>query len=890
IEKKWQEKWDKAKLFAVRKYPKKKYYVLEMFPYPSAAGLHMGHIRNYAMGDCVARYKRMRGFNILYPMGYDAFGLPAENAAISEKTHPKKYTENAIQGIKKNQKALGLSYDWTREIATCSPDYYRWNQWFFLQMYKRGLAYKKEAPVNWCPKCETVLANEQVEAGRCWRCESVVLEKELEQWFLATTKYADRLLAGLKKIDWPENVKKMQHNWIGRKEWIDIDYEIYGLGRKITVSTTRPDTNYGATFIVMAPEHPVLSREEGIVPKGYRKAVDDYIEVSKMKTEEERIEEGRKKTGVFTGLYCVNPLTKKKMPIWVTDFVMMSVGTGAVVGVPGHDMRDFEFAKEFDLPVVRVIVGPDGDRSEIKRKEQVFEGEGTAINSGFLNGLDTHRAIKKIMEHIEKKKWGRRTLRYRLRDWGVSRQRYWGTPIPIIYCDRCGMQPVPEKDLPVILPTDVKFTGEGNPLAASEKFVNTKCPKCKGKGKRETDTMDTFFDSSWYFLRYCSPKSKKMFDDKAVKYWMPVDQYIGGVEHAVMHLMYARFFTMVMKDIGLVNFNEPFHKLFNQGIVYKDGHKMSKSYGNVVTQEEMSKKYGIDTARVFLLFVASPESQLEWTDKGVQGAHRFLSRLFRLVSDNTKKMDFGRYEAGKVGDRILEARLASTVKGVTEQIEGFQFNLAVGSIMEFVNHLSEYAKGDVNGKLFGESVKTLVQLISPFAPHLAEEMWEKIGKKGLVSASEWPKAGKADKSADAMEAMINQLTADIEQVIRLSRMKPGKISLIVSPEWKYGFLKKLKKEMEKTRNIGEIIKSVMRDAKLRPYGKDISRLVPALAKNPDKIPEVLLGQRGEYALLQEVKGMLSEEFGCTVTVERAEKSKSSKAMHAMPGKPGIEVS
>ncbi|MBN2330992.1 MAG: leucine--tRNA ligase [Candidatus Aenigmarchaeota archaeon] len=889
MERKWQLRWGKAKIFGAKEGSKKKpYYVLEMFPYPSAAGLHMGHIRNYAMGDCIARYRRMRGFNVMYPMGYDAFGLPAENAAIKSKTHPKKYTEDAIAGIKRNQQALGLSYDWAREIATCYPEYYKWNQFFFLQFFKRGLAYKKLAPVNWCPRCKTVLANEQVEQGKCWRCESHVEIKNLEQWFLRITKYADRLLSGLSKIDWPENVKRMQKNWIGRSEGTRIDFKIKDSEKTLSVFTTRPDTLFGITFMVYAPEHPdVMDLVRGT---RYEDKVKKFIRSVMLEERFERTSEESEKEGLFIGRHAIHPVTGDEIPIYIANFVLMEYGTGAIIAVPAHDQRDFMFAKKYGIPIKVVIQNPyrELDPDEMPR---AYCDEGTMVNSGEFDGLSNTEAIEKITEHLESIGRGKATVEYKLRDWLISRQRYWGTPIPIVYCDKCGTVPVPERDLPVILPTNVRFTGRGNPLASMESYIKAKCPKCEGPARRETDTMDTFVDSSWYFLRYCSPKQKSSaFDRKAVKYWMPVDQYIGGVEHAVMHLMYARFFTMALHDMGMLGFDEPFQRLFNQGIVYKDGHKMSKSFGNVVTQLEISKKYGIDTARLFLLFVASPESQLEWSDKGVQGAFRFLNRAFKLVHENRGMMAKGKCRAAGVRDRILLSRLYAAVGTVSEQIEGFQFNLAISNIMELAGYLSAYAKsGKVNRPLFGEAVRVMIQLMSPFAPHVAEEMWEKAGGSGLVSASRWPAAGKPDKRAVAIEGLLSQLGSDIEHVLRIVRKKPKSMDLIVAPAWKYELFRALRRKARDSRDAGMVLKALMSENRFRPHGKEMSRLVPALLKNPDRIPALILTQHQEFSVIDEIRPGLESEHGCKVTVQVAEKSSSNKASHAAPGKPGIEV-
>ncbi len=759
IEQKWQKKWEEGKIFEVKESKKKKFYVLEMFPYPSGSGLHMGHAFNYTLGDIYARFKRMNGFNVLYPMGYDSLGLPAENAAIKEGTHPKKYTEASIKNFIKQQKALGLSYDWSRMVKSHDPNFYKWDQWIFLKMFEKGLAYRKAAPVNWCPKCETVLANEQVHNGMCWRHEDTeVEEKMLEQWFFKITDYAEELYDKIDGLDWPERIKIMQKNWINKKEWIDIDYEIEGTEEKITVSTTRPDTNFGATFVVMAPEHLFLSKDKGLVPRENRKDVDNYIKEAKKKTDEERIKESKKKTGVFTGLYCINQLTGKKMPIWVTDFVLMGVGTGAVVGVPGHDMRDFEFAKQFGIPIVRVVVGKDGNKSEITKKEQVQEEEGTMINSGFLDGLDIHKATKKVMDYLEEKKWGRRTLRYRLKDWLISRQRYWGTPIPIIYCDNCGAVPVPESELPIELPEKVKF-GEGNPLETAKSWIKVKCPKCGGGGRRETDTMDTFVNSSWYFLRYCDAKNdKEIFSKTKINYWMPIDQYIGGAEHACMHLIYCRFYTKFLRDLGLLKFDEPATKLFNQGMLHgDDGAVMSKSRGNVVLPEEVSEKYGIDTARLFLVSMANPDKDIEWSDNGIQGSMRFVNKVIEYFSD---------FKAGKSNQRT-ESKVNKTVKEVTGDIENFRYNLAIIKLRRLFDSFSEVGKKDA---------EAFLKLLNPFCPHITEELWSKIGGKEFLSLEKWPKADekKINEKFEKEDKAIEKLKDDIHNIKRIMESKGEK--------------------------------------------------------------------------------------------------------------------
>ncbi len=772
IEKKWQKKWEEKKIFQVKRdKKKKKFYVLDMFAYPSSEGLHIGHAFVYSLGDIFARFKRLQGYNVFYPMGSDSFGLPAENAAIKAGTHPETYTKKSISNFMKQQKAMGWSYDWSRMVKASDPKYYKWDQWIFLKMFEKGIAYRKRAPLNWCPKCQTVLANEQVRNGKCWRHEDTDIKiKHLEQWFFKITDYVDELLKGLKKIDWPERAKIMQRNWIGRKEWIDIDYEIDGEKEKISVSTTRPDTNFGATFVVMAPEHPLLSKNKGLVPNKYRKAVNEYIRKAKQKTEQERLEEGKKTTGVFTGLYCINQLTKKKMPIWITDFVMMSVGTGAVVGVPGHDIRDFEFAKEFDLPIIRVVVGNDRDKSEITRKEQVQEQEGVMINSGFLNGLDIHKATKKIMDYIENKGWGRRTIRYRLRDWLISRQRYWGTPIPIIYCDKCGIVPVLEKDLPVKLPKNVKF-GKGNPLETAKSWINTKCPKCNGKARRETDTMDTFANSSWYYLRYTDPKNdKKIFDPKKAAHWAPIDQYIGGPEHVTAHLIYIRFYTKFLKDLKLLKFDEPALRYFTQGIVKgADGEKMSKSRGNIVEPLDMINKYGADSLRLFLVSIASSDTDFNWDDKGMRGGFKFVSRVYDY---------FANFKPGKTNPGI-ESKLNKTIKDVTEYIENFKHNLAIIKIRDLFNSF-------VENKINKKTAEAFLKLLHIYCPFVTEELWHKLGNKSFISVEKWPKADikKINKKFEEEEKAVEKAIEDINQILKLVSKKPKKAFVYAVPKEK----------------------------------------------------------------------------------------------------------
>jgi len=687
IEPKWQAHWEKENLFLTTEPPNhQKYYDLVMFPYPSG-DLHMGHVRNYAIGDVIARYKRMQGFSVLHPIGWDAFGMPAENAAIKNRTHPEPWTDKCIARMEEQLKRLGISYDWSREVNTSKEDYYKWTQWMFLLMYKTGLAYRKKAMVNWCPKCETVLANEQViKDHQCWRCETKVEEKDLEQWFFKITAYADRLLNDIEKLTgWPEPVKIMQRNWIGRSEGIEVEFPILKYGEsKLRIYTTRPDTLFGVTYMVLAPEHPLVDK----LTKGtkYEKPVQKFKEKVKHETLHER-EESSGKEGVFTGAFAINPTNGEEVPIWISDYVLMEYGTGAVMAVPAHDQRDLEFAKKHDLPI---------------KSAEPFEGE-----------------------------IGEKKTNYKLRDWLVSRQRYWGAPIPIIYCEMCGIVPVPEKDLPVKLPMDVKFTGEGaSPLTQSKEFVNAKCPKCGMPARRETDTLDTFNCSSWYFFRYCDPHNdKKPFDQAKAKEWMPVDQYIGGIEHAILHLLYSRFYTKVLYDAGWVNCDEPFTNLLTQGMVVKDGAKMSKSKGNVVDPDYIIEKYGADTARLFILFASPPEKELEWSDQGVEGCYRFLNRVWRLVVGSALTPQKASDTAGV---RALERKLHQTLKSVTEDIERFSFNTAIAKLMELTNAM--YELGTTK-----EALEALLLMLSPFAPHLAEELWHQLGHKDSICQHPWPK-------------------------------------------------------------------------------------------------------------------------------------------------------
>jgi leucyl-tRNA synthetase len=744
VEERWQRYWQDNKTFTVTEdVSKPKYYCLEMFPYPSGR-IHMGHVRNYAIGDVISRYKRMRGFNVLHPMGWDSFGLPAENAAIKHGTHPQKWTLENIAFMRDRQlKRLGLSYDWDREVATCLEEYYRWNQWLFIKMYEKGLAYKKRSYVNWCPSCNTVLANEQVEDGLCWRCSTLVTHKELEQWFFRITQYAEELLSFCDKLPgWPERVLTMQRNWIGKSTGVEVDFLVDGTGERLTIFTTRPDTLFGVTFMSIAPEHPLLDS----LIKGKKQADDVRAFCQRVMREDKasRTDEKQEKNGVFTGAFAINPLNNAKVPIWVGNFVLMEYGTGAIMSVPAHDQRDLEFAKKYGLLIRVVIQSPEEDLVAETMK-QAYTGDGSMVNSDQFNGLTNGAAKEKIADHVESSKLGKRTVNWRLRDWGISRQRYWGTPIPIVYCDACGTVPIPLDQLPIRLPMDVEFTGKGlSPLVESQSFRETTCPQCRGAARRETDTMDTFVDSSWYFLRYCSPKEDKApFDSKAAEYWMSVDQYIGGIEHAVLHLLYARFFTKVIRDLGLFDGDEPFINLLTQGMVIKDGAKMSKSKGNVVDPDFILTKYGADTARLFSLFAAPPERDLEWSDQGVDGAYRFLHRVWSIVykySDAVRNLKPAGTESN--GDKLYR-KIHLTIKKVTEDIEReFHFNTAIAALMEMVNEMYDYTSSSVmSDKLpvVRAAIDALILLIAPFAPHFAEELRESIGGKGTVTDAAWPR-------------------------------------------------------------------------------------------------------------------------------------------------------
>ena len=753
VEPKWQKQWAEKNLYKTRfDESLKKFYCLEMFPYPSGK-IHMGHVRNYAIGDVIARYKRMRGHNVLHPMGWDAFGLPAENAAIKHGVHPSKWTYENIAYMKGQLNKLGLSYDWDREVTTCSPEYYRWNQWFFIRMLEKGIAYRKSSYVNWCPSCETVLANEQVIDTRCWRCDSVVVQKELFQWFLRITQYADELLAACDELTgWPEKVVLMQKNWIGKSYGVEVDFRIEGSDERIRIFTTRPDTLFGATFVCLSPPHPLSAL---LVP--------DKVELEAITAQYGKVDE---KIGLFTGRYCINPVNGEKIPVYIANFVLMEYGTGAIMSVPAHDQRDFDFAKKYGLPI-RQVIAPEENagaglvpvRGSGKPRglpiQEAYEDEGVLVNSGNFSGMRSDTGREEIAKYLEAKGLGRKVVNFKLRDWGISRQRYWGTPIPVVYCEKCGIVAIPERDLPVILPEDVRFTGKGgSPLLDSPSFLETACPGCGGKARRETDTMDTFVDSSWYFIRYCFGKNEPGLDAKMksmsreLGYWMPVDQYIGGVEHAVLHLLYSRFFTRVIRDLGITGCSEPFSNLLTQGMVIKDGAKMSKSKGNVVDPDYLIDRYGSDTSRLFSLFAAPPEKDLDWSDKGVEGAYRFLSRVWNLVFKNRDVLKgTGTIAArgpetaalSEEGRRILR-KTHQTIRKVTSDIEKeYHFNTAIAALMELVNEVTGFEpRSAADIEVLKSAVGNTLLLLAPFTPHIAEELWEAAGNRPFISERQWP--------------------------------------------------------------------------------------------------------------------------------------------------------
>ena len=813
IEKKWQQRWEERKQYKVEvDHRKKKLYILEMFPYPSGR-IHMGHVRNYSIGDVIARFKVMQGYNVLHPMGWDAFGLPAENAAIKNKSHPARWTRSNIENMRERLQRLGFSYDWDRELATCDQLYYKWEQWLFLKMYEKGLVYKKKSIVNWCDECNTSLANEQIEGDKCWRGHTSIGQRELEQWHFRVTDYAEELLEFCDKLSgWPERVLTMQKNWIGKSYGTSVLFPLADGSDNIEIFTTRPDTLYGATFMVLAPEHPMARSLSAGTPQ--EKAVLDFVNRIGLQEKAIRTDEATEKEGVFTGKYAINPLTQEQIPIWVANFVLMEYGTGAIMAVPTHDQRDFEFAQKYQVPL-RVVIQPPDKELSADAMTQAYVEDGVLVNSGPFNGMKNREAIQKITEYLANQGIGKATINYRLRDWGISRQRYWGNPIPIIHCDACGSVPVPYHDLPVILPEDIEFSAVGgNPLSHIPEFVNVTCPRCGKAARRETDTMDTFVDSSWYYMRYACPQyDEGPLDKDAVKYWMTVDQYIGGIEHAILHLLYSRFFTKVLRDLGIVDFDEPFDNLLTQGMVIKDGRKMSKSFGNVVDPDSQMEKFGADATRLFILFAAPPEKDLDWSDQAAEGSFRFLSRLWRLVYNvlpdiQGQGVETFVQETLPTAVKNLRRMTHSTIQKVTEDLDGrFHFNTAISTIMELVNAIYAFElpregaeDREVAARVLREAIESTIVLLAPFVPHITEELWETLGHTSSVFNEPWlqydQEAAKAEEilivvqvngkvrsritiSADASDDIIKQQALADERIKAYIEGKPLRKVVVV---------------------------------------------------------------------------------------------------------------
>lgn len=863
IEKKWQDKWDKDKVFEVKKNEKPKYYVLEMFPYPSGAGLHVGHAFNYTIGDVYARYKKLKGFNVLHPMGYDSFGLPAENAAIKEGIHPSDYTTKSIENFIKQQKRLGITYDWSRVVSTCDEEFYKWDQWIFIQMFKKGLAYKKKSAVNWCPKCNTVLANEQVHNGKCWRHNDTDVEvKHLEQWYLKITNYADELndFSQLKK--WPSLVTKLQKNWIGKSYGTEVEFEINN--EKWKVFTTRPDTLMGVTFLVISAQHQKLM---SLVTKEHKQEVQSFVKKQRSVSSEEI--DKLEKEGVFTGSYAIHPFTGEEVPVYAGNFVLAEYGSGVVMAVPAHDQRDFEFAKKYNIEM-KVVISPKSKELKNEDLKEAFVEDGVLVNSKEFNGLDNRKAIDIMTKKLEELGKGKQTINYRLRDWLISRQRYWGTPIPIVHCDKCGDVCLEEKDLPLKLPKDVEF-GKGNPLETSSSFINTTCPKCGAQAKRVTDTMDTFVNSSWYNLRYADPNnSKEIFDKEVTNYWNPIDLYIGGKEHACMHLIYFRFYTKFLRDIGLVNFDEPAMKLFNQGMVHaSDGNKMSKSLNNTVDVTQMLDTYGADTLRLYLVSVAGPESNFNWDDKGLESTYKFVNK----VNNYLKNVKLGKSSAR------TDSRVHSTLRDFDNLIETMRYNLAIIKLRElFDSFLEEESK---------ENLEIFLKMFSIFCPHLAEEAWFRMGNEDYIANAVWPvlDEDKINPEFDFVDNYIARIRSDIIQVQKLLNLDSiNKIKLFVASEWKYELYKMIDSLLEKTNNPKEIIPKIM-NSDLKLHGKDIMKILPKIIKT-GSLPDYLEIKK-ELNILEEMKDSLLEEFNCEIEIAFADGSKENKANQALPGKPAI---
>jgi leucyl-tRNA synthetase len=849
----------------------KKFYCLEMFPYPSGK-LHMGHIRNYTIGDVLARFKRMQGFNVLYPMGYDSFGLPAENAAIQHNLHPRIWTEKNIEEMKQQQIDMGNSYEWNREIETHKPDYYKWNQYFFIKFFESGLAYKRKALVNFCPKCNTVLANEQVHEGKCWRCKSKVEIKYLDQWFLKITKYADELLDHLENLDWPENIKEMQRNWIGRSEGTLVKFELEEDLKKhlatdhLEIFTTRIDTIFGVSFIAIAPEHHLALEIAKI--KGKKEIVEKFVEEVVIEDRFERTSKEKMKKGIFLDAYAIHPFTKQKIPIYTASFVLPDYGTGIVMGVPAHDKRDFEFAKQNNLPIIHVI--------KANNEQEVYEGFGTLINSREFSGLSSKEAIEKITKELEKRNLGKKAVMYKMRDWLISRQRYWGTPIPIVYCEKCGIVPEKIENLPIKLPEKVVF-GKGNPLESVEDWINTKCPKCNGKARRETDTLDTFFDSSWYFLRFIDPKNdREPFNKKLVEKYMPVDVYIGGAEHATMHLIYARFFVKALRDLGFIDIDEPFKKLVNQGIVTLGGEAMSKSKGNIVEPSQIIPYFGVDSLRFFILFRAMPERDLEWSNEGLEDVKKFLDKICDVFDYFKNKKEFGNKK-----DKLILAKLNFLIDEYTKHIESFEFPYALIKLMDFIKSLNKY-KDEISKQTFREIFNKISLIINPICPYLSEYLWRGLGNKGYASLQRWPKPQKKFMKKEIImeERYISNLISDINQIKKITKKeKINEIKIIIADEWK----RKALRIVKGCKNVQEAIEKI----KKSKYKDRLNELIKAI---PYFINLDVLTSKQEVKILKDNKEVIEKEFKAKVEIFFEKNFKEERAKKAMPLKPCIIIS
>jgi leucyl-tRNA synthetase len=911
IERKWQKKWDEENIHKAEKdEDKEKKYILDMFPYPSGR-MHMGHGRAFSLSDVYARFKSMQGYNVMHPMGWDAFGMPAENAAIDRNVDPEEWTFDCISDMKEEFKRLGFSLDCDREVTTCKPEYYKWDQWIFRKMLEEDIAYRDEAEVNWCPSCETVLADEQVEDGLCWRCDSEVNQnKEMKQWKLAITDYADELLEDIRQLDgWPDKVQEMQENWIGKSTGARINFPLED--GELEVFTTRPDTIFGATFMAVAPEHELA--EEVAEEK---EEVAEYIEEAKQRDSEER--EEKSKSGVFTERYAENPITGEEIPIYVAEFILTDYGTGAIMAVPGHDQRDFEFAQEHNIEIRKVVEPEESHDFE----EEAYEGDGEHVNSEFLNGLDKEEAIEKIIEELEQEGQGETDVQYKLRDWLISRQRYWGTPIPVVYCEDCGVVPVDEEDLPVELPDDVEFTGKGNPIKTSDHFTETKCPECGGKAERETDTMDTFINSSWYFLRYCSPNFEEApFDSEDTDYWMNVDQYVGGVEHAVMHLLYARFFQKFLRDQGMVEDDEPFEKLLTQGMVnhpaYKcpehgwmypeeiededicskcgrevevDTIKMSKSKNNVVRPSELVEEYGADTARLFILSASHPSKELDWSKDGVQASHDMLERIDRLVRENEELLTDEKPDLTEADleDRIVSSRIQRARENVSEYNDNYEFNLAAGEVDKLLTKLYWYRQRETNPAIFTEGVKTLVKLIAPFTPHLGDELWNRLDE-GFLYGSEWPEVNEdlLDEEAEDIDEYFDRVASDIREIQDMVGSEPDKIKVISSADWKYDAFQEIESNLE-LGDVGAITGKTV-NAGFKEHADTVNQKVQEAFKNPGKFRNQLMEESTEENALDANRERWEEEFDAEIIIESEEESSEEKADRAEPGKPAIVI-